>query len=323
MDGPILSVVIPTYRKPELLARTLGALEACARELDAEVEVVVVDDGSQDPRTRGVIGAAAAHLPLVDAGSEENRGRAAARNRGWRAASGRWILFLDDDILLEPTALRAHAEAQEAAEGVYLGEVVTDPEIVDSPLFDYLDSRGVAKRAWGEEVPARYFLTQNASVPRWALERVGGFDEEFRAYGFEDMEIAFRLEDRCELVFRSLDGARGEHVHHHALDDYLAKKVECGRHTIPRIASLHPHRLAEMHLDVLPELRSGASPRRRAEAVVLDLLGETGGQALLRWWVDHKGPPLPRPLRHRAYDLLVLLAYRRGLLARRVSDRQE
>ena len=95
--------------------------------------------------------------------------------------------------------------------------MITAPEIVDSSLFDYLDSRGVAKLPPDSEVPARYFLTQNASVPRWALEEVDGFDEDFEAYGFEDMEIAFRLEDRCRLGFRSLVGARGEHVHFYTI----------------------------------------------------------------------------------------------------------
>ena len=40
-------------------------------------------------------------------------------------------------------------------------------------------------------------------MPRSALEAVGGFDEEFGAYGFEDMELGFRLEDR----FGQTDGS--------------------------------------------------------------------------------------------------------------------
>ncbi len=124
---------------------------------------------------------------------------------------------------------------------------MTDPDLVDGPLFHYLDSRGVAK-VGGGEVPARYFVTQNAAVPRETLAAVGGFDERFHAWGFEDMELAFRLEDRLGMRFLAVTAPSPVHVHHHTLSEWLTKKRECGALSLPLLAELHPGRLREMRL---------------------------------------------------------------------------
>ncbi len=306
----MLSVVIPTFRKPVLLRRTLEALAPQVRELSVACEIVVVDDGSND-ETPAVIASLASQLPVRREAPPRNEGRARARNRGWRAARGEWVLFLDDDIVLRRGALAAHVAAQQTRPAAYLGDVVTAPEVIDSSLFEYLDTRGVAKTAAGAEVPSRYLLTQNVSVPRMSLDQIGGFDEEFGAYGFEDMEIAFRLEDECGLRFYHLGGAVGEHIHHHTLREYLDKKQMCGRETLPQLARLHPHRMAEMRLDVLrlPVPGSGNG----LVATLLDLSFRAGVPGLVAWTVGWWPAGVGRSYRHRAYDYLVMAAYAAGL----------
>jgi glycosyltransferase involved in cell wall biosynthesis len=315
----MLSVVIPTYRKPAQLERTLHAIAEALRSFDGPCEVVVVDDGSKDATT-DVLRRFATTTPLVEAGAGRNEGRAKARNRGWRAASGDWVLFLDDDIVLEPGALAAHAAAQTQQPAVYLGDVVTALEVVDSTLFDYLDTRGVAKHPPGARVPSRYLLTQNVSIPRDALERVGGFDERFGAYGFEDMELAFRIEDVTGLAFFHLAGARGYHIHHHTLEEYLHKKEICGRETLPLLAQLHPHRMAEMQLDVLAGLGQVDSTSRRLLAAGLTLSFRAGLPTLVLALVQRWPLRLGRAARHRAYDYLVMSCYARGLDARHTAN---
>lgn len=307
----MISVVIPTFRKPELLRQTLGALEADAAELGSELEVVVVDDGSEDSSTAEVIREFARRLPLVDASAPHNEGRAKARNRGWRAARGESILFLDDDVRLRAGALPAHLKAQRGEPAVWMGRVVTAPEISDSILFDYLDSRGAGKLVPGQHPPAKYLLTQQVSIPRAALERIGGFDEDFGAYGLEDMELAFRLEDIAGSKFRYLASAVGEHVHHHTLGEYLDKKRICGESTLPRLVELHPNRVTEMRLDLLPGIGG--------ESVLSEAL-----ELSWRWGLPMAVRPVVRAWPRRwmpslafmGLDYLVLAAYRDGLRQR-------
>ena len=92
-----VSVVVPTRDRPESLRRCLGALRA--QDL-AELEVIVVDDGSRD---RGAVEAAlAGAAPGVRLLRTPGRGPAAARNRGVRAATGEVVCFTDDDCEPEP-----------------------------------------------------------------------------------------------------------------------------------------------------------------------------------------------------------------------------
>ena len=306
-----LTVVIPTHDKLRQLKRTLSAM--WRQELDASAwDLVVVDDASGDGT-----GAWLQDLRedwggrLTVVASERNVGRAAARNLGARAATGEAVLFLDDDIVAPPGLLAAHLAllARHPGDGT-IGLVRTAPELIDAPHFHYLDTRGVAK-VRGEEAPARFLVTQHTAVPRAALLAVGGFDEAYRAYGFEDMDLGFRLED-AGVRFRPLRAPVPAHVHHHTLDQWLAKKRECGHGPLQQLARRHPHRLPEMRLSLL-FADSGGRPRRRGLRLPARLLAWKLRFIAGRWPCGPGHRPRAFPLYARCLDLLVLTTYCLGL----------
>jgi len=316
----VLSVVIPTFNKRALLERTLAALRQ--QELPGqEWEIVVVDDGSTDDTASllaALDGDGDPQLQVVR--PERNVGRAAARNLGGNAARGTWILFLDDDILPPPGLLAAHLELLAPNPGLgTIGHAVTDPGLIDAPHFHYLDSRGVAKLGPGV-APARYFVTQNAAVPRQAFVAAGGFDERFAAYGFEDMELAFRLERDHGVTFHLLPSPIGCHVHHHSLRQYLEKKRECGTSSLPLIAALHPERIREMRLNLILDVPDNPLPHfalRLFRRLARGFPGDVLLSAVSRWPTGrHARPRLPL-VYYRAMDLAILCSYSRGL-----SDRE-
>ncbi len=100
-----LSVIIRSRDEADRLRLTLASLT----RQTAEVEVVMVDDGSTD-HTQAVLNEAKAKLPLVVVRHAAARGRAAASNAGARAASGELLLFLDGDTLAGPDLARRHIE---------------------------------------------------------------------------------------------------------------------------------------------------------------------------------------------------------------------
>jgi len=308
-----LSVVVPTRDKLPLLQRTLAALAAQTAPA-ADWDLVVVDDDARDGTAAWLQAARqqwGERLTVVAPG--RNVGRAAARNLGVRAATGEAVLFLDDDIVAPPGLLAAHLAllARHPGDGT-IGLVRTAPELVDAPHFHYLDTRGIAK-VRGEEAPARYLVTQNTAVPRAALLQAGGFDEAYRAYGFEDMDLGFRLQD-AGVRFRALREPVPEHVHHHTLWQWLAKKRECGHGPLQQLARRHPHRLREMRLDVLFTLADGqARPRGRGWRLPARLLAWKLRVVAAHWPCGPGHRPRAFPLYARCLDLLVLTTYCLGL----------
>lgn len=93
-----LSIIIPAYNCESTLPRTLDSL---LRTDTSKIEVIVVNDGSED-RTADVAQRYMSAFPKFRLINEENRGLSGARNTGFTAASGEWVMFLDgDDWLLE------------------------------------------------------------------------------------------------------------------------------------------------------------------------------------------------------------------------------
>lgn len=313
----MLSVVTPTHNKRALLERTLAALRAQVLPDGVAWEIVVVDDGSSDGT--GAWLAAQAALPgpaLRVVAPGHNVGRARARNLGAAAAAGRWLVFIDDDIVAPPGLLAAHLELlrRHPGDGT-IGFAVTAPELVDGPHLRYLDTRGVARLPAGP-APARYFVTQNAAVPREAFAAVGGFDEAFTSYGFEDMEVAFRLEDRAQVRFHCLPGPVPVHVHHHTFGQLLAKRRACGHGSLQQLAARHPGRLREMSLHHVLDAPGapGPGPTSRLLRLFLDAGGAAALPGLLAGWPLVAGRTVPAfGLYCRLMNLAVLAAYRRGV----------
>jgi glycosyltransferase involved in cell wall biosynthesis len=244
-----LSIIIPTFRKREFLEPTL---ESLARQTypDALTEVVVVDDCSADGTLEYLQGLQTP-FKLVAIAHKVNKGRAAARNTAIRAATGDLAVFVDDDMRCEPDLLEQHVRFHEQHPGIVaIGSAVTAPELGRKTVFSYLDEMGVHRLEAGAVAPARYFVTNNASVERRHLLDVGLFDESFRRYGFEDTELAFRLEDEAGLRFMYCAEAVAFHLHDQSLDDVLAKRIDTAR-PLMRLLARHPHRARELSADVL------------------------------------------------------------------------
>jgi GT2 family glycosyltransferase len=251
-----ISVVIPTRNRAGQLARPLEAL-ACQSYPRDGFEVLVVDNGSTD-NTQAVAAqfeGRFAHFRLL---SESQPGAARARNRGIRESAGEIVLLLDDDVVPSPRLLEEHWQAhQRNPQSATLGRVTFPWNGSESPFRwvlthrpEYLQSFRFADP---ENVPFNHFYSCNVSVPRSAFACVGLFDEEFRAYGFEDTDLGYRLaRSGVRIVYNP--EAQALHDFHRDFPQFAQNRFEAGRAF---------HRLLQKH----PELDSwsaqqGSSARR-------------------------------------------------------------
>src|SRR5688572_20569256 len=193
------SIVIPTHNRIRMLERVLESLGSQAAA--PPFEVIVVDDGSRDD-TAARMSAARTSFPFRFH-SQKNAGPGQARNRGVEMATGRYVLFVGDDTVPEPSFLaehaRTHAESNQDRLVACLGYTGWPDGTRITAFMDYINDYGLQFGykliRHGEIVPFNFFYTSNISIDRQLLleER---FDTEFPAAAWEDIELAYRLDTR-------------------------------------------------------------------------------------------------------------------------------
>ncbi|QJW88458.1 glycosyltransferase [Spirosoma taeanense] len=184
---PEFSVVIPTYQQPALLLKCLDALSR-QRLPRNQFELIIVDDANSPETASAVanftrqVAQSGGALEIRYLGQPTWRGPAAARNRGWRAARGRFIAFTDDDCLPHPDWLRAALPGLQRGAQVLMGQLrltLPDPS-TDQPSQTLCFDTGE-------------LISANCFCRRSALERVGGFEEAFNFAWREDSDLQFKF----------------------------------------------------------------------------------------------------------------------------------
>ena len=255
---PYLSVVLPTYDAPQLLAAVLRSLSTQAYPT-TRAEIIVVDDGSPgDPEA--VLRQYDGPLPLKPVLLAAHEGRARARNAGIRAARGELIIFLDDDMTVDADFLSAHARFHQTWPGeVAIGDIRFGPRVTPSALTRYIETRGAQGFGDGDRLPFKCFVTGNSSLQRDWLVKVGMFDERFDAYGGEDLELGYRLHG-AGARFRVARAAGSLHHRARPLKQTSELMYTYGKRSLPLLVEKHPELASLLRLDFLR--RPVWSPRR-------------------------------------------------------------
>lgn len=187
-----VSVVIPTYNGSH---RVVHGIRSATSQTSSAIEIIVVDDGSTDDTANVAKAALARGGRPFEVIRQDNRGPSAARNTGWRVARGEWIQFLDDDdeLALDKIALQMRlAEVAPAscdfvvstwakrhsASTLERNLQVFTPNVTDAHLEDVLRADNFLPFACG-------------LVRKSALERTGGFNEQYRF--IEDVDLQLRM----------------------------------------------------------------------------------------------------------------------------------
>lgn len=227
----MISVVIPTYNRQEILKSTIRSLERQSLSPD-KFEVVVIDDGSSDG-TFEWLKNYSGKVTLRFKRHHRNIGTAATRNDGLREARGDIIVFLDDDIKADKELLSTYLDAHEREDCVFIGNVIYEKNPEERSLLRYLSTRGVHKGK--RDFTA--FVTQNVSVKRKDIESAGLFDESITIG--EDIELGYRL-SLLGKEFVYLKEALGYHCHTISLDKVLKDAHRLGKYTLHLFFKRYP-----------------------------------------------------------------------------------
>jgi glycosyltransferase involved in cell wall biosynthesis len=233
MDRPEVSVLVNTFERPWHLRRCLVSL-AC-QTLASKMELVVVDDGSRDETAAVVRGfARSAPFPVKFlTHPHEAFQLCRCRNEGAAASTADRLVFFDGDLVAGRDHIAAHL--RHLAPGVVTNSYCVrleqevslriDENLIRSGEFTKLASRrDLAKLAMMYRKAWFYSLIRHSNKPRCKggdlgvmrsdLERLNGFDENFRAWGGEDDDFGFRLRNAHMRLKYIMNSTRSYHLWH-------------------------------------------------------------------------------------------------------------
>ncbi len=221
----VLSVVIPTFNRSQILRECIDALyrQDLPRQ---DYEVLVVDDGSKDD-TSVLLEKYATKYSNFRFFRQKNQGQGIARNLGVERAVGNIIVLIGDDIIVKENFLSEHLRYHLRHSGEHeavLGLTVWHPKLHVTPFMAWLTNGSTVFGKFGghqfayeklegkEEADYNFFYTSNISLKRSLLDKYP-FDPAFSGYGWEDIELGYRLHLREGLRLYYNKDAVGYHDH--------------------------------------------------------------------------------------------------------------
>jgi glycosyltransferase involved in cell wall biosynthesis len=173
---PKISIIVPAWNEERTIAETLKALRmAFMKEEQVQLEIIVVDDGSND----GTRQAAELYADLIISHSR-NMGKGAALHNGWKMANGQVIIFVDAD--LGKSAVNVRLLLEPLLENRYDMTIAELPSAQIQGGFGLVKGLAVAGiyRLCGYHTRAP--LSGQRAMRREVLERIGGLS---RGFGIE------------------------------------------------------------------------------------------------------------------------------------------
>ncbi len=189
MSNSLVSVIIPAYNAQNFIKATI---QSVINQTYPNWEMLIVDDGSTDETRQVVQKYLADHR--IQYLYQKNQERAAARNRGIRHASGKYIAFLDADDLWLPDKLKVQVE--------YLhnhpktGLCFTHYMLINSQgesLGQQAVNFATGSNQFYSLLKGNFIANSTVMTPRTILDKVGLFDESLPAFGSEDWDMWLRI----------------------------------------------------------------------------------------------------------------------------------
>jgi GT2 family glycosyltransferase len=219
MQAPVLSAIVVNYRRAEMTIACLEALRRALAAVGEPAEIVVVDNGSGDGSADALREAAPDAMLLA---LDSNLGFPSGASEGIRHSHGEWVMLVNNDVIVEPGAVRAMLDAARSAGDV--GSVAAQMRFADDAgtinsagigvdrlgiAFD--EMLGAPASAGGREPLDVFGACGGAAVHRRRmLDEVGGMDESY-FFALDDADLAWRARMRgwrCVYVPAAV-------VHHH------------------------------------------------------------------------------------------------------------
>ena len=247
------TIQLCTYNRAALLERVL---DACFEQTfdPNDYEVVLVNDGSTDDTLAVIERARARATCRFEVINQVNSGLAKGRNAGIARATGERIIFIDDDVLPLPNFVEEHLRSHDRTP-----QAIVRGGAINVESFDVLPVP-----IWSiKHYSGNFFWTTNVSVPLATIRAIGGFNENFSEYGWEDIDVGLRLRfggvravfNPRALVYHYKPRPRSGNV------EKMIAQARAQARTAVQLAAIHPHWRTYLATGINPLQRSWARLR--------------------------------------------------------------
>ena len=245
----MLSIIIPTKNRKDILAETLGAIQEVDFPKEMSLEIIVINDGDDD------LSNLEKEEPFpIRIHKNPGSGASSARNLGAKNASHELLLFLDDDILVHADSLSLICKFHSDRPGTLLsGTWENSPKLTEilrkTPFGRYkLDNDYSCMEGFDlAKVGANLFQAESLpsfllSLSRKTFVKIGRFDEDFPHAGVEDQEFALRaLQCGKELFYSTEIRSFHNELDRTSRENWLARHFS-SMHAFPLFCELHPEK---------------------------------------------------------------------------------
>lgn len=189
-----ISIVIPVKNNQQGITTLLKSFKQTLNEAELPREVIIIDNNSSP----------AILLPKDSFNLDfkvhllkcKKPGPAAARNIGAKKAKGEWLLFIDSDCLCTPQLIQGYRKADPRAIAYQGSTTINSPDA----LSRYYISQNIHEPPAVNGSP-KYLVTANVLIQKNAFDNIGGFNENFKLAGGEDIELSLRLKKYGKIVY--------------------------------------------------------------------------------------------------------------------------
>lgn len=238
------TIVIPVYNQYNALKKVLMSFMKQTIATDS-YEIVIVDDGSEDNlKYETSITLTTMYNMDIVLYHQQNQGRATARNVGINLAKHEVIIFCDADRIPCESFVEQHLKMHQSAKNIVIGvqydifckklDFLFDNEIDWKNInrfskvpnyFGRIQKIYEGNKSLAPNLCWLSFMVGNASVSKKFLEEVGCFDEDFKDWGFEHLELGLRLQKKKGRFYVS-QSAASYHIPHHRETNFYWEKIE-------------------------------------------------------------------------------------------------
>ncbi len=216
-----VSVIFATHNRADVIGDVLNAWREVQKNTRYEFEIICSDDASDDETVEIIKQEADLPIKLIQ---NEKGGASKARNAALKIAKGKVIIFTGDDIFPSVEFVNAHYEnyLKYGSDIAILGRIEWHDELELNQLMYHITNIGCEQFGFiglppYQLIDFRHFYTSNISVSRELLDRVDiYFNTDFDKYGFEDIELGYRLQKCGMRIYYDPDIVV---MHHHVYDD--------------------------------------------------------------------------------------------------------